>query len=203
MRINLDRLWLETLEPKADGRIIAYLEKEHAGYQKIRSEQEQLIEKYPLLHQVLDGDAPISLNQEEHKALKEYITNQYEMCDLEKEYNYYYGQSSAFSYEQVMKDLYKAVGGNNGFVKRKLIDLIVEARTNDAELEYMREDEEYQARRKESLRQQAIFKEMDLPKEIREQVDRMVSAINGHWIRYSEMIYRSALNDILAFLIEK
>lgn len=80
--------------------------------------------------------------------------------------------------------------------------MILEERTCDAELEYLKNDKEYQKRRTEAAKQQEIFKEMNPPEEIEEQVDKITSSINDYWMRYSDMIYYSALSDILTFLIE-
>lgn len=40
---------------------------------------------------------------------------------------------------------------------------------------------------------------MNPPEEIEEQVDKITSSINDYWMRYSDMIYYSALSDILTF----
>lgn len=82
------------------------------------------------------------------------------------------------------------------------MDMIVEERTCDAEMEYLKSDKEYQQRRKEASRQEQIFIEMDPPEEIVEQVDNITSAIHNYWSRYSDLIYQAALSDILTFITE-
>ena len=65
------------------------------------------------------------------------------------------------------------------------------------------EDEEYQKRRKESLRQEGILKAMNLPEDIKNQIDLLTCSINDHWSRYAELVYQYAMEDILTFLIER
>jgi hypothetical protein len=43
---------------------------------------------------------------------------------------------------------------------------------------------------------------MNLPKEIMEQVDKVISSNSDHWSRYSDLIYQYAMQDILALLLE-
>jgi hypothetical protein len=86
--------------------------------------------------------------------------------------------------------------------KERLMKLLIEARTSDAELEFLKTDEEYQNRRNVSLQQEEILKAMNLPKEIMEQVDKVISSNSDHWSRYSDLIYQYAMQDILALLLE-
>lgn len=67
---------------------------------------------------------------------------------------------------------------------------------------YIQSDKEYQQRRKEASLQEHIFMEMDPPKEIVEQVDNITSAIHNYWSRYSDLIYQTALSDILTFITD-
>ena len=87
--------------------------------------------------------------------------------------------------------------------KRKLADMLIEARTSEAEMDFLKEDEEYQKRRKESLRQEGILKTMNLPEDIKNQIDLLTCSINDHWSRYAELVYQYAMEDILTFLIER
>ena len=68
---------------------------------------------------------------------------------------------------------------------------------------FLKEDEEYQKRRKESLRQEGILKTMNLPEDIKNQIDLLTCSINDHWSRYAELVYQYAMEDILTFLIER
>lgn len=87
--------------------------------------------------------------------------------------------------------------------KKKLMDMLIEARTSDAELEYLKTDEQYKQRRKVALEQEELLKALNPSKEIMDQVDLLTSSINDYWSRYSDLIYQYALQDILAFLIER
>ena len=81
--------------------------------------------------------------------------------------------------------------------------MLIEARTSDAEMEFLKKDEEYQKRREKSLQQDKILKSMNPPKDIMDQVDLLTCSINDCWSRYADLIYQYALEDILAFLIER
>lgn len=203
MNRRLDELWLDALETKVDGQVVVYLKKNHPDYQDTLERQEKLTKQYPILIPLLNGSEKITLSEEEHRALREYLANQDELAGLEKEYCYYFGQSNVFSYGRMLKKLYSEMHPEgNQPIKKKLVDMILEERTCDAELEYLKNDKEYQKRRTEAAKQQEIFKEMNPPEEIEEQVDKITSSINDYWMRYSDMIYYSALSDILTFLIE-
>lgn len=203
MNRRLDELWLDALESKVDGQVVVYLKKNHLDYRDTLERQEKLTKQYPILIPFLNGSEKIVLSAEEHRALREYLANQDELAGLEKEYCYYFGQSNVFSYGRMLKKLYNEMHPEgNQSVKKKLVDMILEERTCDAEMEYLKNDKEYQKRRTEAAKQQEIFKEMNPPKDMVEQVDKIASCINDYWMRYSDMIYCSALSDILTFLIE-
>lgn len=203
MELKLDELWMETVELPVDQQVVGYLRKSHEDYQNMQKRQWQLLEQYPVLSELLDSTDEIKLNKEEHRALRELMQIQDGMQRLEKEYSYYYGQSNVFSYGKMLKTLNQEMNPNGKVaLKKKLVDMIVEERTCDAEMEYLKSDKEYQQRRKEASLQEHIFMEMDPPKEIVEQVDNITSAIHSYWSRYSDLIYQTALSDILTFITE-
>ena len=203
MELKLDELWMEAVELLVDQQVVGYLRKSHEDYQNMQKRQWQLVEQYPVLSELLDSADEIKLNKEEHRALRELMQIQDGMQRLEKEYSYYYGQSNVFSYGKMLKTLNQEMNPNGKVaLKKKLVDMIVEERTCDAEMEYLKSDKEYQQRRKEASLQEHIFMEMDPPKEIVEQVDNITSAIHNYWSRYSDLIYQTALSDILTFITE-
>lgn len=164
MNRRLDELWLDALETKVDGQVVVYLKKNHPDYQDTLERQEKLTKQYPILIPLLNGSEKITLSEEEHRALREYLANQDELAGLEKEYCYYFGQSNVFSYGRMLKKLYSEMHPEgNQPIKKKLVDMILEERTCDAELEYLKNDKEYQKRRTEAAKQQEIFKEMNPP----------------------------------------
>lgn len=123
---------------------------------------------------------------------------------LEKEYHYYYGQSHVFSYGRILKSIQREINPDGAVArKKKLADMLIEVRTSDAELESLKTDEEYKRRRKTALEQEAILKAMNLPKDVMNQIDLLTCSINDYWSRYSDLIYQYAIEDILAFLIER
>lgn len=204
MHVQLEELWMDAIEMKVGGQIVNYLRKEHPDYQDIEKRQKKLIKDYPMLQKVLDGDGAVTLNEKEHDALKEYLSNQDDMERLEKEYHYYYGQSHVFSYGRMLRSIQKEINPDGDVArKKKLADMLIEARTSDAEMEFLKKDEEYQKRRKESMRQEEILKSMNPSEDIMDQVDLLTCSINDCWSRYADLIYQYALEDILAFLIER
>ena len=203
MHIQLEELWMDAIEMKVGEQIVNYLRKEHPEYQDIEKRQRKLIKEYPMLQKAMDGDGAVTLNEKEHYALKEYLSNQDDMKRLEKEYHYYYGQSNVFSYGRMLRSIQKEINPDGDVArKKKLADMLIEARTSDAEMEFLKKDEEYQ-RREKSLQQDKILKSMNPPKDIMDQVDLLTCSINDCWSRYADLIYQYALEDILAFLIER
>ena len=86
MHAQLEELWIDAMEMKVGEQITTYLRKNHPEYQEIEARQKKLIEDYPMLWKVVDGDGTVTLNEKEHCALKEYLSNQDDMERLEKEY---------------------------------------------------------------------------------------------------------------------
>lgn len=204
MHVQLEELWMDAIEMKVGEQIVNYLRKEHAEYQDIEKRQKKLIKDYPMLLKAVDGDGTVTLNEKEHYALKEYLSNQDDMERLEKEYHYYYGQSHVFSYGRMLRSIQKEINPDGDVArKKKLADMLIEARTSDAEMEFLKKDEEYQKRREKSLQQDKILKSMNPPKDIMDQVYLLTCSINDCWSRYADLIYQYALEDILAFLIER
>ena len=204
MHVQLEELWMDAIEMKVGEQIVKYLRKEHPEYQDVENRQRKLIKEYPMMQKAVDGDGAVTLNEKEHYALKEYLSNQDDMERLEKEYHYYYGQSHVFSYGRMLRSIQKEINPDGDVArKKKLADMLIEARTSDAEMEFLEKDEEYQKRREKSLQQDKILKSMNPPKDIMDQVDLLTCSINDCWSRYADLIYQYALEDILAFLIER
>lgn len=204
MHKELDELWMDALEMRLDQQVVTYLRRNHPEYQDISRRQRETAERYPVLIEVLEGNGCVALNEAEHCALKEYLANRNDMELLEREYYYYYGQSQALSYGRMLKSLNQEISPDGAVArKKKLIDMLIEARTSDAEMEYLKTDEEYKRRRKAALEQEELLKALNPPKEIMDQVDQLTSSINDYWSRYSDLIYQYAMQDILAFLVER
>lgn len=203
MHETLDELWLDALEIKVDEKVVRYLKAYHSEYQETLNRQTKLVQQYPIIKKVLEGDGCVSIDDKEHRAFKEFMANRDDMERLEREYYYYFGQSHIFSYGQTLRSLQKEIDPDRNVPrKERLMKLLIEARTSDAELEFLKTDEEYQNRRNVSLQQEEILKAMNLPKEIMEQVDKVISSNSDHWSRYSDLIYQYAMQDILALLLE-
>lgn len=190
MHVQLEELWMDAIEMKVGEQIVKYLRKEHPEYQDVEKRQRKLIKEYPMLQKAVDGDGAVTLNEKEHYALKEYLSNQDDMERLEKEYHYYYGQSHVFSYGRMLRSIQKEINPDGDVArKKKLADMLIEARTSDAEMEFLEKDEEYQKRREKSLQQDKILKSMNPPKDIMDQVDLLTCSINDCWSRYADLIY--------------
>lgn len=204
MEVKLDELWLEAVELQVEQQVVRYLRSNHEDYKNMQNRVWELLAQYPILNELTDSADEIKLNAEEHRALREFIQIQDGIQRLEKEYSYYYGQSNVFSYGRILKNLYQEIQPEGEVpMKHKLMDMIVEKRTCEAELEYQKKDEEFQKRVQEVLKQEEAFKNLNPSEEIREQVGLLTEAISDRWIRYTDMLYQSAWEEVLAFLIER
>ena len=76
MHVQLEELWMDAIEMKVGEQIVKYLRKEHPEYQDVEKRQRKLIKEYPMLQKAVDGDGAVTLNEKEHYALKEYLSNQ-------------------------------------------------------------------------------------------------------------------------------
>lgn len=72
-----------------------------------------------MLQKAVDGDGAVTLNEKEHYALKEYLSNQDDMERLEKEYHYYYGQSHVFSYGRMLRSIQKEINPDGDVARKK------------------------------------------------------------------------------------
>lgn len=110
---------MDAIEMKVGEQIVNYLRKEHPEYQDIEKRQKKLIRDYPMLQKAVDGDGAVTLNEKEHYALKEYLSNQDDMERLEKEYHYYYEQSNVFSYGQMLRNIQKEINPDGDVARKK------------------------------------------------------------------------------------
>jgi hypothetical protein len=208
MQMQLDELWLDALADKVDENVARYLKEHHPEYQETLDRQAGILKDYPVLMRVFEGTEDIEMDEQEHRAFREYMANRDDVERLEREYYYYYGQSHMFLYGKMMRRLQRDIGWKNDDPegdeprKKKLMDLLTEARTGDAELDFLKTDEEYCRRRSASTQQEKMLKEMKLPKEAMDQIDRVVNAHGDCWCRYSDLLYQYAVKDILALLFD-
>ena len=189
MHLELDDLWMDTMEPKLDERITDFLKNNHRAYQKACGRHTELKEQCPALNMLWDEDKEISLNEEECHMLREYLANQADRERLEKEYHYYYGQSDVISYLRMLICLQKEVIPEGALKKKRMAD-IIGARTGDTE--YRRKNEAVR-------KQEKVLKDMEMPEGLRYQVDKFISVMNDCWSRYSDLAYHCALRDMQAF----
>lgn len=114
MEKNLDALWLEEMEPHIDGKIIRYLRTHHERYGKLLQKHEELLKSYPILVSVINEDEKITLDQEEHHALRRFMAVQNEMDSIVIRYSYFFGQARIFDYFEMLKDLHDTSKQDNG-----------------------------------------------------------------------------------------
>lgn len=133
MYTELDELWLDALEMKLDEKVTDYLKTHHQDYQNACQRQSQLIRKYPVIDTFLDRNEAIELNEQEHRALREYFADEDEKERLAKEYHYYYGQSCAISYVQMLKSLKKEIDPEGAAAEKiELVDMVIKAKAGDS-----------------------------------------------------------------------
>ncbi|MCB6416565.1 hypothetical protein LI221_16135, partial [Faecalimonas umbilicata] len=90
MHMEFDELWMDALDMRVSEQIVTYLKDYHQEYRDTSRRQWEMLEQYPVLDEVLDGDGTVTLNADEHRAFKEYLANRDDMERLEREYYYYY-----------------------------------------------------------------------------------------------------------------
>lgn len=136
MHTELDELWIDALEWKLDERVSNYLQIHHMDYQNACRRQSQLVRRYPIIDTFLEGNESITLNEKEHCAVRQYLADQDDKDRLEKEFHYYYGQSCAFSYAQMLKCLKKEINPEAvAAEKTELADMVIKAKAGDGEMD--------------------------------------------------------------------
>ena len=107
------------------------------------------------------------------------------------------GQSMMFSYGSMLAKLKKEIMNPEEGVTGHLLDFFMETRTDELEKELRTQNQQYREALDEIRKYEEEIQKLNLPKAVRVQIDRYVSAINWRWVLCWDFLYRSGMKDIL------
>ena len=193
-----DYWWREsTLGEDVDGKVGTYLRANHQEYQEIRHQIDELIQQYPAVRELFESEDAVTLTAEEHKALIRYFCLESSVEMIEREYHFYMGQSMMFSYGSMLAKLKKEIMNPEEGATGRLLDFFMETRTDELERELRTQNQQYREALDEIKKYEEEIQKLNLPKAVRVQIDRYVSAINWRWVLCWDFLYRSGMKDVL------
>lgn len=84
--------------PEIDDEIVMDLSQNNADYQELVNQMEKLKRQYPFISRLRDGVGAISLSEQEHEVLQEFIRLYMRVDDMEREHIYFRGHTDGFAY---------------------------------------------------------------------------------------------------------
>lgn len=107
LKMNTDRCFGDFLFDMAidqvDGETMKWL-KEQEFYQELRKEQNEIMEKFPCVDEVLEGQGEVVLTKEEHAAVVHYLEIQQKMDSAERREYYRFGHVHAQRYRDAIEE---------------------------------------------------------------------------------------------------
>ena len=198
--MELDQLWTDLLEVAFDRRVVRYLLQNSRTYRDMLAEKQKLEGAYPVLDRLLDEENAVSLTEEEHRGLRQYLQVRADMEALEREYYYFLGQADMRAMDRVMNGLSRESTVPDEDSRRdRFLEHVVSGRMDDADRDFM-ENEEFAQRRREADEAGRKIDQIELPREKKALIDAYVSAVEAEWLCYGELAYRYGVEDTLAFL---
>ena len=198
MEKRQDSYWMEfTLDEKVDQKVTEYLRDHHAEYRSTKQRIKELMEQYPNVHAVFETEDEVTLTAEEHEILHTYFQLESYAELIEREYHFYMGQSMMFSYGSMLAKLKKEIMNPEEGAAGRLLDFFMETRTDELEKELRTQNQQYREALGEINKYEEEIQKLNLPKAVRVQIDRYVSAINWRWVLCWDFLYRSGMKDIL------
>lgn len=88
----------EALLPEIDNDVSTHLLHSNDEYQRLRHRRRELQQQYRCIQDAMEGEGVISLNEEEHKALVEYLILLSKSENMERMQLYFRGHADCFSY---------------------------------------------------------------------------------------------------------
>ena len=110
---------------------------------------------------------------------------------------YFMGQSMMFSYGNMLAKLKKEIMNPEEGETGRLLDFFMETRTDELERELRTQNQQYREALDEIKKYEEEIQKLNLPKAVRVQIDRYVSAVNWRWVLCWDFLYRSGMKDIL------
>ena len=191
-----------TLDEKVDQKVTEYLRDHHEEYRSTKQRIKELMEQYPKVQAVFETDDAVTLTAEEHEILHTYFQLESGAELIEREYHFYMGQSMMFSYGNMLAKLKKEIMNPEEGVTGHLLDFFMKTRADELEIELIEQNQQYREAIDEIKKYEEEIQKLNLPKAVRVQIDRYVSAVNWRWALCWDFLYRSGMKDIL-LLIEK
>ena len=189
-----------TLDEKVDQKVCEYLREHHAEYQNTKQKMKELVEQYPNVQVVFETEDTVMLTAEEHEILHTYFQLESYAELIEREYHFYMGQSMMFSYGSMLAKLKKEIMNPEEGVTDRLLDFFMETRTDELEKELRTQNQQYREALDEINKYEEEIQKLNLPKAVRVQIDRYVSAVNWRWVLCWDYLYKSGMKDILLLI---
>ena len=186
-----------TLDEKVDHKVCEYLRKHHAEYQNTKQKLKELVEQYPNVLAVFETNDSVTLTAEEHEILHTYFQLESGAELIEREYHFYMGQSMMFTYGSMLAKLKKEIMNPEEGATGRFLDFFMETRTDELEKELRTQNQQYREALDEIKKHEEEIQKLNLPKAVRVQIDRYVSAVNWRWVLCWDFLYRSGMTDIL------
>ena len=203
MENKQDSYWTEcSLDETVDRKVCEYLRGHHAEYRNAKKRIKELMDQYPNVQAVFETEDAVTLTAEEHEILHTYFELEDRVEMIEREYHFYMGQSMMFSYGSMLAKLKKEIMNPEEGVTGHLLDFFIKTRSDELENELIEQNQQYREAIDEIRKYEEEMQKLNLPKAVRIQIDRYVSAVNWRWVLYLDYLYRSGMKDIL-LLIEK
>ena len=200
MTTQPDIIWNEQcLGIRIGEQVCTYLKKHDAEYQRLQKKILEFTEKYPVIETFMESNQPISLTEEEHKAVHRYFQLESEKEMIEEEYHFYMGQAQMISYGAMLGKIKKAILGNDEGNTKKLVELLMDTWIDEVENE-LKENAVYQKMLEKISKYEDQVQAMGLEKEKRKMIDAYVTKVNERWILYAESLYQAGMQKILELL---
>ena len=149
----------------------------------------------------MDWNRAVELTAQEHEALNELLQLENKKSLIEREYYFYTGQSMLFSYRGMLARLKRALeDSDRDKAVDQVLELLMDQRLDDLEEELESESTDYISALEDVTHQEENISNMNLSKEIRQQVDRYVTAVDRRWILFAESLYTAGMRDMLALI---
>ena len=196
-----DSYWTEcSLDETVDRKVCEYLRGHHAEYRNAKQRIMELLEQYPNVHAVFETEDGVTLTAEEHEILHTYFELEDRVEMIEREYHFYMGQSMMFSYGNMLAKLKKEIMNPEEGVTGHLLDFFMKTRADELENELIEQNQQYREAIDEIKKYEEEIQKLNLPKAVRIQIDRYVSAVNWRWVLCWDFLYRSGMKDILLLI---
>lgn len=204
MRKKLDIIWEKsTLWESVEKWVVKYLKENHAEYQEMRMQSMHLVEDTPALWKLMNDSDGVTLDSEDHEALRKYFEIENGRQTFELEYYFFAGQLMAFSYGNMLAQLKKELLGEESETSSHLIELITGIRSDELEKQLQEESGEYQECIREEAESEAELKKLNLSSKEWKLVDRYVTAVNNRWLCCGDYLYQSGMKDVLLLMENK